>query len=175
MQNSRIDYYYTAKTLAAAIVMAFFVIVLFAFVIWLGEITSWKIAAIPAILASIAGYGSIKDISRSIHSKEPALSLLPECLVVGTGRDSKQIAYEHIYSLEVEAGRGFCNIALRYFDLGRMAVVSIDAAGLGTSPETIVEAVAQRIPPQNNPKSGSGMLICAPAEARLRPMGEMPS
>jgi hypothetical protein len=164
MQTSRIDYYYPPMTYVSASVMGVVMVLLLAFLLWFGEVTSWKIAAIPAIFASIAVYGVIKEISKILHAKEPALSLLPDGLVVRQGRGSKQIAYEHIYSVEAESIRGISRIVIRYFDHGSMAVLSINAVGLDTQSVTIVEAIAQRIPSKNNPRSGEGIVISSPAQ-----------
>ena len=154
--------------------MGLVVVLLLAFLVWLGAFTSWQIAAIPGIFAAIAVYGFIDELSKLWHAKEPALSLLADGLVARQGNDKRHFAYEDLYSVEVEVGRGIHRMVIRFFDLGRITTLSLNSAELDTPSETILEEVAKRIPLANNPRSGKGILICSPPDIRANHQNEAP-
>lgn len=146
--------------------MGLLVALLLVFLVWLSTFTLWQIAAIPGIFAAIAVYGFIEELSKISHAKEPALSLLTDGLMVRQGNDKKHFAYEHLYSVELEVGRGIHHIVIRFFEFGRIATLSLDSAALDTPSESILEEIAKRIPLANNPRYGKGILICSPPDFR---------
>lgn len=162
METSRIDYYNSPNSRATVVAMGIVVIALIVFVVWVGANMSWKLAAIPALFVAIAGYGTYQEVTKILDAKLPALSLLSESLIVRTGSGNMQIDYQHIQSVEIDSGRGYSYLTFRFKQNGNIDDVSLEAAGLDTPKEKIMEAITQRIPSTNNPRTGPSMLVCSP-------------
>ncbi len=143
-------------------ILGFIGIFLLAPMVWLGHITSWKIAALPtAVFSLILAYAGIKQRSQVAPGNNPALSLMSKGVVVTRKGAAKNIPYECIKSIEVYAGKGVDHITIRHLENGREASCLIETCGLPVSGEVIKEEVAKRIPTENNPRSGPGILLCS--------------
>jgi hypothetical protein len=101
---------------------------------------------------------------RAATSRLPVLSLLEQGLEVRKGRSFKSIPYRALYSAEVEhiPRRAGEILSLRSIENGTVVLTTVTSNWIEASLYSVVEAIAARIPAENSPRSGWGMLICRP-------------
>ena len=163
MSSERIDYFYviSAKSDAAALVIA--ALILLGPFVYLGARTTWLITGIGfTVFSPVLAYVGLSARSKRIRGKNPVLSLLDDKFTVLDKDKTAVIAYNALKSIVVETGRGFRYMTILHFTEGRMHELTLDTIGLAVGCDSILESLAQRVPTENNPRLGKGVLFCTP-------------
>ena len=163
MYSERIDYFYVVSSKSDAAVLLIASLILLGPFVYLGARTSWLITGIGfAIFVPALAYVGVSARSKRIRAKNPALSLLEENFAV-LGKDKTAvIAYNALKSIVVDTGRGIRNMTILHFTEGHLDELTFDTIGLAVGCDSILESIAQRVPTENKPRLGKGVLFCTP-------------